>query len=53
MKKKNEVKKKLTLDKFKIAELKNPRAIAGGKVEEDKGGGGGTGGGNKIPPILT
>ncbi|SNR95317.1 class I lanthipeptide [Flavobacterium sp. ov086] len=47
MKKKNEVKKKLSLEKFKIAELKNRRAIIGG---DGGGGGGGTAGTNKIPP---
>lgn len=49
MKKKNEIKKKLSLDKFKIAELKNLKTIVGGNQEEGKTGG--TGGGNKIPPI--
>lgn len=48
MKKKNEVKKKLSLDKFKIAELKNLRVIIG----SGGGDGSGTGGGNKIPPTV-
>jgi hypothetical protein len=47
MKKKNEVKRKLSLEKFKIAELKNLRVIVGG----DGNTGGGTAGGNKIPPV--
>ncbi|MBS7233515.1 hypothetical protein KHA90_21100 [Flavobacterium psychroterrae] len=46
MKKKNEVKRILSLEKFKIAELKNLRVIVGGD-----GNTGGTAGGNKIPPV--
>jgi hypothetical protein len=52
MKKKNEVKKKLLLDKFKIAELKNLSVIVGGGVGGDaEKEGSGTAGGNKIPPV--
>lgn len=47
MKKKIKLKKTLSLEKFKIAELKNPKTIVGGD-----GGGSGTGGGNKIPPTV-
>lgn len=51
MKKKNEIKKnKLSIDKFKIAEIKNLRIIVGGILPEDDDTGG-TGGGNKIPPM--
>jgi hypothetical protein len=49
MKKKNEIKKRLSLDKFKIAELKNSKTILGGNGGD--GDGSGTGGGNKIPPV--
>ncbi|MDQ6531240.1 hypothetical protein [Flavobacterium sp. LHD-85] len=38
--KKKQVKteKKLSLDKFKVAEFKNMRTIVGGNVDDDKGG---------------
>lgn len=49
MKKKIKIKKTLSLEKFKIAELKNPKTIVGGDCD---GGGSGTGGGNKIPPTV-
>lgn len=47
MKKKNEIKKKLSLDKFKIAEFKTLRVIVGG----GDGDGSGTAATGKIPPV--
>lgn len=32
----NKTEKKLSLEKFKVAELKNPKIIFGGNIDDDK-----------------